>query len=114
MMMNMFADSLILAQAVQQPGGLMDSLVLIVPMVLIFYFLIIRPQKKRMDEHRNMVSAVERNDVVVTGGGLIGKVTKVKDDNEVEIELAEGLRVKAVKSTLADVRVKAKPAKSDS
>ena len=77
----------------------------IVPMVLvfvIFYFLMIRPQQKRMKEHQAQIMAVKKGDRVVTGGGLIGKVTKVGDD-EVEIELAQGIRVQAVKSTLTQV-----------
>ena len=77
----------------------------IVPMVLvfvIFYFLMIRPQQRRMKEHQAQIMAVKKGDRVVTGGGLIGKVTKVGDD-EVEIELAQGIRVQAVKSTLTQV-----------
>lgn len=112
---------LILAQAAggSQPGGLIS----ILPFVLIFvvfYFLLIRPQQKRAQQHQDMVKAVRRGDVVVTGGGLVGKVTKVVDDNEVVIEVAEGVRVRAIKSTLSDVRSKTEPgdsktpAKSDS
>jgi preprotein translocase subunit YajC len=75
------------------------------PLVLIFvvfYFLLIRPQQRRMKEHANKIAAVKRGDNVVTGGGLIGKVTKVEDDH-VEIEIAQGVKVRAVKSTLGDV-----------
>jgi preprotein translocase subunit YajC len=75
------------------------------PLVLIFvifYFLLIRPQQKRMKEHRATIDAVKKNDTVVTGGGLIGKVTRV-DETEVEVEIAPGVRVKAVKSTLTGV-----------
>jgi len=78
----------------------------IAPLLLIFvvfYFLMIRPQQKRMKEHRAMIDAVKKGDTVVTGGGLIGKVTKA-DDKEVEIEIASGVRVRAVKSTLTDVQ----------
>jgi preprotein translocase subunit YajC len=71
---------------------------------VIFYVLMIRPQQKRMKDHRAMIDAVKRGDTVVTGGGLIGKVTKV-DEGEVEIELGPNMRVKALKSTLSDVRV---------
>ena len=70
---------------------------------VIFYFLLIRPQQRRVKQHREMVAAVKKNDVVVTGGGVIGKVTKV-DETEVEIEIAQGVRIKAVKSTLSEVR----------
>jgi preprotein translocase subunit YajC len=75
------------------------------PLVLIFvvfYFLLIRPQQRRMKEHGNKIAAVKRGDNVVTGGGLMGKVTKVEDDH-VEVEIAQGVKVRAVKSTLADV-----------
>ena len=76
-----------------------------IPLVLvfvIFWFLLIRPQQKRMKEHQAQISAVKKGDRVVTGGGLIGKVTKV-NDAEVEVELAQGIRVTAVKSTLTQV-----------
>jgi len=77
---------------------------------VIFYVLMIRPQQKRMKEHRATIDAVKRGDTVVTGGGLIGKVTKV-DETEVEVELAPNVRVKSLKSTLSDVRtVGGKPA----
>ena len=77
---------------------------------VIFYVLMIRPQQKRMKEHRATIDAVKRGDTVVTGGGLIGKVTKV-EETEVEIELAPNVRVKSLKSTLSDVRaVGGKPA----
>ena len=85
------------------------------PLILIFaimYFLLIRPQQKKVKEHQAMVGALRRGDKVVTQGGMIAKVTKVKDDNEVEIELAEGVKVRAVKSTLAQVISKTEPADS--
>ena len=87
-----------------------------VPLILIFaimYFLLIRPQQKKMKEHRAMVEALRRGDQVVTQGGLIGKVSKVKDDNEIEVELAEGVRVRVVRGTIAQVLSKTEPAKSD-
>ena len=86
-----------------------------IPLILIFaimYFLLIRPQQKKMKEHQAMVAAVRRGDVVVTQGGLIGKVSKVKEDGEVEVEIADGVRVRVVQSTIADVRSKTEPAKS--
>jgi preprotein translocase subunit YajC len=85
----------------------------IVPLLLIFvvfYFLLIRPQQKRAKEHEAKLHAVQKNDEVVTGGGLMGKVTKVADDH-VEVEVAPNVRVKALKSMLADVKSRnAKPA----
>ncbi len=81
----------------------------IVLMVVIFYFLLIRPQQARVKQHKQMIEAVKKGDVAVTGGGLIGRVTKV-DGDEVEIELAPNVRVRAVKSTLTEVRGTTKPA----
>ena len=75
---------------------------------VIFYFLLIRPQQRRLKAHQALIGAVKKSDTVVTGGGLIGKVTRV-DENEVEVEIAPGVRVKAVKATLTEVRA-AKPA----
>lgn len=69
---------------------------------LVFYFLIIRPQNKRMKDHRAKIDAVKKGDQVVTGGGLIGKVVKV-EENVVEVELAQGVKVRALKSTLTDI-----------
>lgn len=80
-------------------------MVQILPLILIFvvfWFLIIRPQSKRMKEHKAKIDAVKRGDQIVTGGGLVGKVTKV-EDGFVEIELAANVKVKAVKSTISDV-----------
>jgi preprotein translocase subunit YajC len=70
---------------------------------VVFYFLLIRPQQKRAKEHEAKLQAVQKNDEVVTGGGLMGKVTKVADDH-VEVEIAPNVRVKALKSMLADVK----------
>ncbi|NRB01627.1 MAG: preprotein translocase subunit YajC [Rhodobacteraceae bacterium] len=91
----------------------MDAIAQFVPLILIFaimYFLLIRPQQKKVKEHQAMVSALRRGDQVVTQGGLIGKVTKVKDDNEVEVELAEGVKVRVVQNTIATVLSKTEPA----
>ncbi|MEL6618854.1 MAG: preprotein translocase subunit YajC [Pseudomonadota bacterium] len=85
-----------------------------IPLILIFaimYFLLIRPQQKKVKEHAAMVEALRRGDQVVTQGGLIGKVSKVKEDNEIEVELSEGVKVRVVKSTIAQVLSKTEPAK---
>ena len=87
---------------------------LLIPMILVFaimYVLMIRPQQKKIKEHQAMVAALRRGDQVVTQGGLIGKVTKVKDDNELEVELSEGVKVRVVQSTIATVLNKTEPAK---
>ncbi|RMF13289.1 MAG: preprotein translocase subunit YajC [Alphaproteobacteria bacterium] len=93
-------------------GGLAQMLVPLLLVFAIFYFLIIRPQNKRLKAHREMVAAVKRGDTIVTSGGLIGKVTKVTDD-EVEAEIADGVRVHVVKGTIAEVRPKGQPVKAD-
>ena len=81
-------------------------------MVLIFYFLVIRPQSQRAAQHREMVEKVRRGDTVVTSGGMIGKVTKVSEgSDEIEVELSDALRVRILKSTLMDVRAKGEPVK---
>src|SRR5690606_20441811 len=99
--------------AYAQAGGAPDIFVSILPFVLIFvimYFLIIRPQRQQMKKRTEMLAAVRRGDTVVTGGGLVGKVTKVIDDNELEIDLGGGTKVTAMRAMLADVRVKGEPA----
>jgi preprotein translocase subunit YajC len=81
----------------------------LVPLMLlfgIFYFLLIRPQQQRLKTHQQMVEAVRRGDTVVTAGGLIGKVAKVKDDGELMVEIADNVQVRVLKSTLTEVRVK--------
>ena len=83
------------------------------PLILIFaimYFLLIRPQQKKVKEHQAMVEALRRGDQVVTQGGLIGKVSKVKEDGELEVEIADGVRVRVVKATIAQVLNKTEPA----
>jgi len=85
-----------------------------IPLILIFaimYFLLIRPQQKKMKEHKQMVEALRRGDQVVTQGGVIGKVTKVKDDDEVEVEIAQGVNVRVVRATITQVLNKTEPAK---
>lgn len=79
----------------------------------IFYFLVLRPQARRAEEQRAKLNAVRRGDTVVTSGGMVGKVTKVTDtSDEIEIELADNLKVRVVKSTLLDVRSKSEPVKA--
>ena len=94
----------------------MEAIQGIIPFILIFaimYFLLIRPQQKKLKEHQNMVAALRRGDQVVTQGGLIGKVAKVKDEGEIEVELAEGVKVRVVKSTIAQVLSKTEPASAE-
>jgi len=91
-----------------------NPLLQMIPFVLIFvvfYFLLIRPQQQARKKHEALVQGVKRGDTVVTAGGLVGKVTKVSDDAEVTVKLAEGVEVQAIKATLSDVRGKNEPAK---
>ncbi len=96
------------AQAAGASPSPVPTILMMVALFAIFYFLLIRPQQKRMKEHKEMVAAVKRGDTVVTAGGLIGKVAKVSED-EVQIDLAEGVRVRAIPATLQDVRAKPLP-----
>ncbi len=92
-------------------GGTPDIFISILPFVLIFvvmYFLIIRPQRTQVKKRTEMLSAIRRGDAVITGGGLVGKVTKVIGDDELEIDLG-GAKVTALRSTISEVRVKGEP-----
>lgn len=91
-----------------------SALAQFLPLILIFaimYFLLIRPQQKKMKEHQAMVDAVRRGDQIVTAGGLIGKVAKVKEDGsgEVEVEISDGVKVRLVKATISQVINKTEP-----
>ena len=99
---------MIISQAWAQSGGGGggDFLVQLFPLILIFvvfYFLLIRPQQAKVRAQREMLAGVKRGDRVVTGGGIIGLVTKVISDNEVQVELAEGVRVRIIKQTITDI-----------
>jgi preprotein translocase subunit YajC len=99
------------AQAASTPGA-NDLFVQMMPFVLIFiimYFLLIRPQQKRVKTHQEMIKNVRKGDSVVLNSGMIGKVTKIIDDNEAEVEIADGVKVKVIKSMIADVRNKSEP-----
>lgn len=100
------------AQAAGAPGA-GAAFAQFVPLILIFaimYFLLIRPQQKRAKEHRAVIEGLRRGDQVVTGGGIVGKVTKVQEDGMVEVEIAEGVKVKVMKSTIGQVLNKTEPA----
>jgi preprotein translocase subunit YajC len=75
------------------------------------YFLLIRPQQKKMKDHQAMVASLRRGDQVVTQGGMVGKVVKVRDDGELELEIAEGVKVRVIQNTIATVMSKTEPAK---
>jgi preprotein translocase subunit YajC len=103
------------AQASNPLGG--DSMLLqLLPFVLIFvimYFLILRPQQRRAKEHQELIKNLRRGDTVITSGGLVGKVTKVVDDDQIEVEIADGVRVRQVRSMVSGVRAKGEPVKDE-
>lgn len=91
----------------------MEALGQFVPLILIFaimWFLLIRPQQKKLKEHQAMVAALRKGDQIVTQGGMIGKVTRVKEGEEIEVEISEGVRVRVVRNTVAQVLSKTEPA----
>ncbi|HKQ94986.1 MAG TPA: preprotein translocase subunit YajC [Aestuariivirgaceae bacterium] len=102
------------AQTAASPGfndmfGMMLPLVLI---MVVFYFLLIRPQQKKMKDHQELVKNIRRGDTVVTSGGLVGKVSKVVDDHEIQVEIAEGVQVRLLKHAVSEVRTKGEPVKA--
>lgn len=97
----------------QSAGGAAGAFTSFVPLILIFaimYFMMIRPQQKKLKQHKAMVEALRRGDQVLTQGGIIGKVIKVAEDGIVEVEIAEGVKIKVMKSTIAQVMSKTEPA----
>ena len=96
----------------QSSGGFGGWIAGFFPIILIFgimYFLLIRPQQKKVKEHKAMVAALRRGDQVITQGGLVGKVTKVKEDDEIEVEIATGVKVRVIKTTVVNVLSKTEP-----
>ena len=103
------------AQAGAAPGGA-DMLVQFLPFILIFvimYFLIIRPQRLKAKRHQEMIANVRRGDTIVTSGGLIGKVAKVVDESEIQLDLADNVRVRLSRGMIAEVRSKGEPVKEN-
>ncbi len=93
-------------------GGGAGIIEMLLPFVLIFvimYFLILRPQRQQAKRREEMLKAIRRGDTVVTNGGIVGKVTKVVDDTEVELQIADGVKVRAIRGLIAEVRAKGEP-----
>jgi len=108
---------MLISVAYAQGTSFLDSqaLVQFLPLVLIFvvfYFLLIRPQQKKQKEHKALLASVRRGDRVVTGGGILGTVTKVIDEHYVQVEIAEGVKVRVMKSTIADIPSRTTPAQA--
>ncbi len=103
------------AQGAGSDGGLgiIGQFIPLILIFVIFYFLLIRPQQQRMKQHQEMISALRRGDTIVTAGGMIAKVTKVIDDNEVRAEISDGVNIRVVRNTIAEVRTKGEPVKDD-
>jgi preprotein translocase subunit YajC len=95
-------------------SSMITSLMPLILIIVIMYFLVLRPQQKRVKQHQDMVKALRRGDTVVTNGGLVGKVTKVVDDDQIEVEIADGVRVRQMRSMVSDVRARGEPVKDDS
>ena len=94
-------------------GGMLMSLLPFALIFVIMYFLILRPQQKRVKQHQALIKAVRRGDTVITNGGLIGKVTKVIDDDQIEIEIADDVRIRQMRQMVTDVRAKGEPVKEE-
>ena len=94
--------------------SMITSLMPLVLIIVIMYFLVLRPQQRRAKQHQEMVKSLRRGDSVVTSGGLVGKVTKVVDDDQIEVEIADGVRVRQMRSMVSEVRAKGEPVKDDS
>ncbi|MBH0239002.1 preprotein translocase subunit YajC [Methylobrevis albus] len=102
------------AQAAADPMGTTGFLIQIMPFLLIFvimYFLIIRPQRQRQKAHLEMIKNLRRGDTVVTSGGLIGKIVKIVDDTELQLDVGEGTKVRIARSFVQDLRAKGEPVK---
>jgi len=94
-------------------GSGMEMLFLFVPLMVVWYFLLIRPQRAQAKKREDVLKNIRRGDQIVTGGGIVGKVTKVVDDKELEVEIAESVKVRVVRSAISEVRVKGEPVKAD-
>ena len=111
---------MLITPAYAQAAGAGDTsgmLMSLLPFALIFvimYFLILRPQQKKVRDHADLVKNIRRGDTVVTSGGLVGKVTKVVDDDQIEVEISDGVRVRQMRSMVSEVRAKGEPVKDES
>jgi preprotein translocase subunit YajC len=95
-------------------GGMLVQFMPLILIVVIMYFLILRPQQRKVKQHQEMIKALRRGDMVVTNGGLVAKVTKVVDDDYIEVEIADGVRARQMRSMISEVRAKSEPVKEDS
>jgi len=94
-------------------GGLLEAMIPLVLIFAVFYFLLIRPQQKKMKAHREMLTAVRRGDKIITGGGIYGTVTKVVNENELVVQIADGVRIRVSRGTIAEVLSKPEPVQAE-
>jgi preprotein translocase subunit YajC len=94
-------------------SGMLQGMLPFILIFVIMYFLILRPQQKRVKDHQALIKNLRRGDTVITQGGIVAKITKVIDDDHIEIELAEGVRVRQLRSMISAVRAKGEPAKDE-
>jgi len=99
------------AQAAGAGGGGLEAMLPLILIFVVFYFLLIRPQQKKMKQHKEMLGTIRRGDKVVTGGGIVGSVTKVNDDNELTVEIAKDVKVKVRRELVSTVLAKTEPVK---
>ena len=94
-------------------GGMILQFMPLILIIVIMYFLVLRPQQQKVKQHQTMVKALRRGDTVITNGGVVAKVTKVVDDDQIEVEIADGVRVRQMRSMVSEVRAKGEPVKDD-
>jgi preprotein translocase subunit YajC len=109
-----FAQGLPFGLGGSDSAGMITSFLPLILIIVIMYFLVLRPQQQRAKQHQSMVKALRRGDTVITSGGLVGKVTKVVDDDQIEVEVADGVRVRQMRAMVSEVRAKGEPVKDDS
>ncbi|MGF9695338.1 preprotein translocase subunit YajC [Rhizobium sp. 0TCS1.26] len=108
-----FAQATGAAPASSAFGSGLEMLFLFAPLMVVWYFFLIRPQRAQLKKRQETLANIRRGDQVVLGGGISGKVTKVIDDNELEVEIADGVKVRVLRSYVAEVRVKGEPVKTE-
>jgi preprotein translocase subunit YajC len=94
-------------------AGMISSFMPLILIVVIMYFLVLRPQQRKVKMHQDMIKALRRGDTVVTNGGIVGKVTKVVDDDQIEVEIADGVRIRQMRTMVTEVRAKGEPVKDE-
>src|ERR1700692_2034909 len=106
-----FAQSSLFGLGGGDSAGMITSFMPLILIIVIMYFLVLRPQQQKVKAHQAMVKALRRGDTVITNGGLLAKVTKVVDDDQIEVEIADGVRVRQMRAMVSGVRAKGEPAK---